>query len=175
MLSLGACVASTFDGQKFAPKNLDNADNHYYTVFQPCYDEYVPEALEVANIDRDWLIKNGNYPGVAMEDFARWINARTVNYYNPVFVAWPLSFDWTFVWWYFNYFDVKSPFGFSNCLDMKTMLHRYDNRVMKKTIKNELPKEFKSVKAHTHNALDDAIEQADIFNKIFEATMKKGH
>lgn len=34
--------------------------------------------------------------------------------------------------------------------------------------RDDLPPELRSTRSHTHNALDDAIEQADIFNRLFE-------
>ena len=33
--------------------------------------------------------------------------------------------------------------------------------------RNDLPAALRSERVHTHNALDDAIEQADVFTKLF--------
>jgi hypothetical protein len=40
---------------------------------------------------------------------------------KPVLVAYPLSFDWAWLYWYFVRFSSKgSPFNHSLCFDMKT-------------------------------------------------------
>ena len=81
---------------------------------------------------------------------------------RPVFVAYPAGFDFLFVYWYMIRFAGESPFSFS-ALDMKTLamaLLRCDYR---DAVKRNMPKHWFGPQPHTHNALDDAIEQGALF------------
>jgi hypothetical protein len=72
-----------------------------------------------------------------------------------------------FLHWYFVRFLGASPFGFSNALDMKTMHQQKARVTLDRAGRTDLPPQFSSAWEHTHNGLDDAIEQADIFNRLF--------
>ena len=88
---------------------------------------------------------------------------------RPILVAYPLGFDWMFLYWYFVAFSkTGSPFDFSSALDMKTMYQQKARVPVSRAGRNDLPAELRSMSPHTHNALDDAIEQADIFCRLFE-------
>ena len=39
---------------------------------------------------------------------------------KPVLVEYPLSFDWSWLYWYFIRFCAESPFNYSRCFDIKT-------------------------------------------------------
>ena len=86
---------------------------------------------------------------------------------RPVFVAYPLGFDWMFLYYYFIRFAGASPFGFSSCLDMKTMYVTKSGKLITKATKSQMPPSLRSSRRHTHHALDDAIEQADLFANLF--------
>ena len=71
-----------------------------------------------------------------------------------------------FIHWYFIHFLEHDPFGISDW-DIKA----YYSGLMRKrfwweTAKKQLEKEFLSKLPHTHNALDDAREQAEIFQRL---------
>jgi hypothetical protein len=72
-----------------------------------------------------------------------------------------------FLHWYFVNFAGESPFGFSGALDMKTMYQQKARVTLGKAGRGDLPPGLTSRRQHTHNALDDAVEQADIFNRLF--------
>ena len=55
-----------------------------------------------------------------MREAAEWIAAHADGA-RPVLVAYPLSFDWSFLHWYFIRFTGESPFGHSSCLDIRTL------------------------------------------------------
>lgn len=163
--SIGLCVAGTFDGEKFT--RLDPDSDTFYAELKPISNDFIPEAAAVSGIDRLELLRNGEDPAAAMRRCADWVRSVS-NGRKPVLVAWPLSFDWMWIYWYFMKFNNSSPFSFSSCLDMKTMYHRKANVGMNKTGKRAMPSFLKSNRRHTHNALDDALEQAELFMNLFE-------
>jgi len=165
MSSIGIAVAGTYDGETFLRMNPESAT--FYAELKPISEEFVAEAAAVSGLDRNDLILNGEDPRAAMSRCADWIN-RTADGRKPVMCAWPASYDWQWVYHWFMKFTGSCPFGFSSCLDMKTMYHRKANVAMNKVGKRAMPDFLKSPRKHTHNALDDALEQADLFMNLFE-------
>ena len=87
---------------------------------------------------------------------------------GPVVVAYPLGFDWMWLYWYFMRFaDAGSPFSFSQHLDMKTIYATKARTTVSRSTKRRMPVSLRPSRPHTHNALDDAIEQAELFQKLF--------
>jgi hypothetical protein len=81
----------------------------------------------------------------------------------------PLSFDWTWLYWYFVRFSRDgSPFEHSRCFDIKTAFAVKSHRPIAEAGRSQLLASLTSKRAHTHHALDDAKEQADIFANLFE-------
>ncbi len=151
MLSFGACVV------KDTSKNI-------YRELKPINENYEKKALEVCGFDIDALKKTGTEPATAMSDFDAWITdiARGG---RPVFVAFNATFDWQFVNSYFITFLGRNPFGISG-LDIKAYYMGKFSKKWGETTKRNFDKQFLSGRKHTHNALDDAIEQAEIFEKL---------
>ncbi|MFD2173499.1 hypothetical protein [Rhodobacter lacus] len=166
MLSFALVLAGTFDGSKFErPKDYKIS---LYKELKPISEEYDQAALEVNGFDRSKLIENGQKPEVAMLEAYDWVQAVSGKG-SPVFVAYPLSFDWSWMFWYFSRFCPKgSPFGHSRCFDIKTALSVKLGRSVSNSGRSNLPWRLQSSLSHSHNALDDAIEQAEIFANIFE-------
>jgi len=61
----------------------------------------------------------------------------------------------------------RSPFGFSGALDMKTMYQQKAGVVLDRAGRRDLPAFLVRDASHTHNALDDAIEQGEVFARLF--------
>lgn len=129
---------------------------------------------------REWLAGQGFQvnspdaisPKLAMLHFKGWVEeqAREIEA-RPVFVAYPLGFDWSFVHWYFeHYLGPKSdPFGFSNALDIKTFFMAKSGHALLGSLKRNMPKSIRSVETpHTHNAKDDAVGQGELFANLAE-------
>ncbi len=99
---------------------------------------------------------------IAMQQFAAWVKEFSSES-TPVFVGYPASFDFLFVYWYLIKFlgPGGSPFSFS-ALDIKTyamaVMGCGYREVSKKSMKKYLPTE-----KHTHIAVQDAIEQGKLF------------
>jgi hypothetical protein len=165
MLSFGFTVASTFDGLTFEPRNLRSAT--FYRELKPISDEFDPAALAIGGLDRDALARDGAEPADAMAEAAAWVERETAGTL-AVLVGYPLVFDWMFLHWYFMRFLGESPFGFSRALDMKTIHQQKARITVGEAGRRDLPAEIASELPHSHNALDDAVEQGEIFNKLFE-------
>ena len=120
MLSFALVYAGSFDGQCFErPASYENV---FYRELKPISPEFQEEALRVNGLDRDRLCKEGQPPEVAMSDASRWVRDIAGDA-KPVLVAYPLSFDWSWLYWYFVRFSPSdAPFGYSRCFDLKTAL-----------------------------------------------------
>lgn len=85
---------------------------------------------------------------------------------DPVFVAYPAGFDFTFVYWYLVRFTGKSPFSFS-ALDVKTYAMARLGTPYRGSAKRAWPARWRDVgQPHTHQAVDDAIEQGRQFMRM---------
>lgn len=151
MLSLGACI-------------IGQADKTFYVELKPINNNVVKEAVEVSRFDLKKLSKSGDEPIVAMKNFGEWVNRLSKNS-KPIFVGFNASFDWSFVNWYFHKFQGENPFGFS-ALDIKSYYMGVSGCKWNETTSSQLPKEIKSLQPLTHNALEDAIAQGEIFSKL---------
>ncbi len=166
MLSFGLVLAGSFDGNNFS--RPENYQQSFYRELRPISNEFEDEALKINGLDRERLIREGDAPSVAMSEAAQWINA-VAGSGRPVLVAYPVSFDWAFLYWYFIRFsNAGSPFDHSRCFDIKTAFSVKAHVPVAAAGRSNLIPHLRSDYIHTHNALDDAIEQAQIFANLFE-------
>lgn len=103
--------------------------------------------------------KDPQDPAVALRAYAGWLEGLPG---TPVFVGYPASYDFLFVYWYLMRFVGKSPFSFS-ALDIKTYAMAVLGTTFRHTTKKRFPPAWSEGLAHTHVALDDALEQGAIF------------
>ena len=165
MLSFALAPAGTFDGRRFQRPGTD--DEAFYVELRPISDQFEPEALAVNGLDRDALLRTGTEPAEVMHSASRWIAERCNGGY-PVLVAYPLSFDWSWLYWYFVRFTGSSPFKHSRCFDVKTAVAIKCGIPVASAGRNGLPPALQPRHVHTHHAVDDAVAQAEIFAKLFE-------
>jgi DNA polymerase III epsilon subunit-like protein len=165
MLSFALVYAGTFDGESF---KSPSTRPHFYAELKPISREFQAEALRVNGLDRARLEIEGRDPEPAMTEAAEWVR-RVANGVRPILVAYPLSFDWTWLYWYFiRYSRVGSPFNHSGCFDIKTAFAVKAGIPIARAGRDEMPRDLLSGHPHRHHALDDAVEQAEIFVKLFE-------
>lgn len=166
MLSFALVVAGTFDGVRFVrPQTFER---NLYSELRPISDQFEPEALKVNGLDRDRLLAHGSDPHEVMTAAKHWIEEQTEGR-RPVLVAYPLSFDWTWLYWYFVRFATGgSPFEHSRCYDLKTAFAVKAKVPICRAGRSRVPSHLRGLHQHTHHALDDAIEQAELFANIFE-------
>ena len=158
-------VAGSFDGESFDRGSAGKST--FYRELRPISDEVEPKALEVSGLDRDRLAREGSDPAQAMVEAGEWITGQAGSS-RPVLVGYPVVFDWMFLHWYFVRFAGESPFGFSSALDIKTMYQQKAGVTLNEAGRGDLPGFLRSDREHTHHALDDAVEQADIFARVFD-------
>ncbi|ATW52935.1 3'-5' exonuclease family protein [Streptomyces peucetius] len=166
MLSFGAAVAGRQDGAGYEP--ADPEQQTFYRELRPISEEFEPEALAVSGLDRERLTAEGSEPALAMAEFGTWVEGLREAHggAQPVMCGYPAAYDWMFLYWYQMRFTGSSPFGHSGCLDMKTLYATKARLPLRAVSKGTMPRELLSRRRHTHHALDDAIEQAELFSNL---------
>jgi len=151
MLSIGACL-------------VYDISQRFYVELKPLNDNYEPESLAICGLDMEQLKKFGTPPEKAMKKFAEWVKQVSGDK-KPVFVAFFAPFDHMFVDWYFATFLGENPF--KNAVPCaKSYYMGLMGKTWQESSKSQLI--FKTDFPHTHNALDDAIEQADLIRQMME-------
>jgi DNA polymerase III epsilon subunit-like protein len=153
LLSIGACLVA-------------QPDQTFYVELKPLNDNFVEKALKVTGLSLEKLKLDGQEPDLAMAGFAQWIESAADNN-RPVYVAFNATFDWSFTHWYFIKFLGRDPFGISG-LDIKAYYMGRHHTSWGETIKKSVRAKYPSTIAHTHQALDDAREQAEIFAQMLQ-------
>jgi ribonuclease T len=151
MLALGACVVT-------------KCQERFYVELKPLTRASLPAAMKVVGRTVDDFQRAGREPAEAMAGFRDWVK-RVSRDAKPVFVGFNATFDWAFVNWYFQTFQGDNPFGVGG-LDIKSFYMGMSGCSWENTRSSRLPAKYRSAKPHTHNALSDAIEQAEIFEAI---------
>lgn len=151
MLSLGACVV----GETYKA---------FYIELKPINNNFTKRAIEISKLSIEGLKEKGKSPSEAMRKFKEWVE-KVSGDARPVFVGFNATFDWMFTHWYFMKFFGEDPFGISG-LDIKAYYMSRKNCKWGETFKKKIRSDYPSQAKHTHNALDDAIEQAEIFEKM---------
>jgi ribonuclease T len=138
-----------------------DGDAEFYVELRPITDRYEQEYYDINGLDRESLQKDGIRAPEAMDRFAAWLDRQCGSDEHPLYVAKNATFDWMFTHWYFHRFIGRDPFGHWG-FDLKawyTGLNGLPTPV-------KIAPQFRSELPHTHNALDDAREQADMFRNI---------
>jgi len=147
LLTIGACL-------------VDDPDVAIYLELQPIVELPWSDAAQLVHgLDRRQLERGGLPPARAMERLDEWL-ASVADGGQPVFVGFNAPFDWMFVADYFHRFLGRNPFGIS-ALDMKAyFMGREGVTEWAATTHAHVNERFGATQPHTHNALDDAREQA---------------
>jgi len=153
LLSIGACV-------------VNQTSQTFYAELKPLNDNFVTRAMEVNGLSLEKLKTVGQTPAAAMTRFSGWIQ-KVSGQNRPVFVGFNATFDWSFTHWYFIKFFGRDPFGISG-LDIKAYFMGRQNCSWGETNKKKVRSLYPSKTNHTHNALDDAQEQAEIFSQMLK-------
>ena len=166
MLSFALVFAGSFDGQRF--QRPESFEQIFYRELKPISEEYQEEALRVNGLNRALLLREGRSPEEAMTEAALWVK-EIAGDRRPVLVAYPLSFDWTWLYWYFVRFSTKgSPFNHSGCFDIKTAYSVKSRGPIAKSGRDRIERALRPSEKHCHTAREDAIGQAEIFCNLFE-------
>jgi hypothetical protein len=105
-------------------------------------------------------------PEQAMRDYLTWIRrllteVSLTKSARAVFVAYPATYDFLFVYWYLMRFCGQSPFSHAG-LDIKSYAMAILRTEFRETVKRSMPRRWFGQHRHSHVALDDAIEQGEL-------------
>ena len=172
MLSFGLVVIGRFDGRRLQ-RPAEDTRATFYRELRPISEGFQPEALKLNGLDRGRLVTDGADPHDAMTTAAEWVQGHA-NGHRPVLVAYPVAFDWSFLYWYFERFSATgSPFGHSSCLDIRTLYQAMAGTVFDRSAKRYMPPSLIPDAPHTHNALDDAVEQGELFANVLQWVIRR--
>jgi ribonuclease T len=133
------------------------------TLSEPRQTFYI--ALEVCNLSLEKLAVEGVEPAVAMQQFATWLKTCVPQGQHPLFVAFNAPFDWMFVNDYFRRYLGYNPFGYS-ALDIKSYFMGLDGVTWDQTSMRNVSQRYLEGHRLSHHALQDALDQAEIFEKM---------
>jgi ribonuclease T len=151
MLSLGAVV-------------VGDPQRTFYVELKPVNDKFVPDAMKVVGRALEDFANSGRDPKEAMTAFRDWL-VSVAKAAKPVFVGFNATFDWAFVNYYFHQYLGENPFGYGG-IDIKSYYMGMTGCAWEDTRSSRIRSELKGPSPHTHNALDDAIEQAEMFRRM---------
>jgi DNA polymerase III epsilon subunit-like protein len=154
MLSIGACLVS-------------DTEKTFYCELQPDREAADPEAMEIHGLSMDRLRAEGSPPAAAMQSFADWVAENLPENARPIFVALNAGFDWMFVNDYFHRYLGGNPFG-HNALDIKAIYMGLKRIASVDAVKVAINRDYPPQRPLTHNALQDALDQARLFSKIMD-------
>ncbi|HAV1236675.1 TPA: 3'-5' exonuclease [Salmonella enterica] len=154
LLSIGACLVS-------------DTDVNFSCELKPITPEFIPAALEVTGLTLEELEDRGLPPEEAMLAFKNWIDQVTASNSLPVFVGLNAPFDWSFINYYFHVYLGENPFGFS-ALDIKALFMGRLATSWSESKSSHMTKNLGVPMTANHNALKDAIFQANLFNAIIK-------
>ncbi len=164
LLTFAIVAVGTYSGDKF-----QRVERRTFTArLRPISEMFEPAALRVNNIDRTQLLADGEEPASAMTRAAQWINEHSAGL-QPILVAYPLVFDWVWLYWYFvRYSAVGVPFSHSAGFDIKTAYAIKSGLPLSSAGRSNMPPSLTGNEEHTHDALDDAVKQGEIFARLFD-------
>ncbi|WP_286918621.1 3'-5' exonuclease [Pseudomonas sp. UBA6753] len=160
MLSLGACV-------------VGRPEQAIYLELMPDSPRHDPEAVSVTGFDLQSLAATGIAPLQAMQKLAEWLANVSASEQKAIFIGLNASFDWSFVNYYFHKYLGENPFGFA-ALDIKAYYMGAFNLEWKQTKSSHMSANLLPHTSPTHNALDDARYQAELFQLMQQRRAEQG-
>lgn len=152
LLTLGAC-------------DVDREGLTFSCKLRPLNENFDPGALAATGLSMGELAATGLEPLGAMMDFALWLESLRVEEEKLVFVGLNAPFDWSFVNYYFHRFTGDNPFGFS-ALDIKAYFMGVTGCAWVDARSSVMSKRLEPRRVPSHDSLDDALYQAELFRLI---------
>lgn len=157
MLTIGAC-------------DVDNEGRTFVCEIKPINRNADPKALEVSGFSLEALERSGLVPEIAMRQFSTWAESLAANDEGLVFVGFNAPFDWSFVNYYFHRYLGRNPFGFA-ALDIKAYYMGRTGCAWSETRSSRIAAAVKPARHGDHQALHDALYQAELFRLIREGRL----
>jgi DNA polymerase III epsilon subunit-like protein len=158
LLSIGACLVA-------------DPRHGFYVELKPDSLHATEEALRVSQFSIESLLETGVPPAEAMTHFETWITAEVPSGQKPIFVAFNAPFDWMFVNDYFHRYLGRNPFGYS-ALDIKAFYMGMTGALWAQSTFTHIATHYFEGRSLTHNALQDARDQALIFQAMLGDTVQ---
>lgn len=158
LLSIGACL-------------VDAPETTFERTLKPLNRNADPEALTVTGFDLEELELRGMDPQRAMVELGLWVKAACIGDSDPVFVGLNAPFDWSFINYYFHRFCGSNPFGFT-ALDIKAYYMGVTGSSWRDTRSSAMANRLCVKQSGNHNALQDAVYQAELFRQVRELKFK---
>jgi DNA polymerase III epsilon subunit-like protein len=149
LLTIGACA-------------VDDDSKTFHIQVKPLNRNAVAEAMEVTGLSLATLEREGMEPAAAMAAFSQWVRENSPRDSKTIFVGLNAPFDWSFINYYFVRFSLQNPFGYT-ALDIKALYMGATGCTWSQTSSSQMAKRLHPVRKGTHNALDDALYQAELF------------
>lgn len=150
LLSIGACFIS-------------DPSKSIYLELCPDSLKHDPEAVAVTGLDLKELKNTGLSPKEAMLKLKKWLDQECPAEHTIVFVGLNTPFDWSFINYHFHKSIGFNPFGFT-AIDIKSYYMGVSACSWKETKSSHMKIRFNTQRTPSHNALDDALFQAELFS-----------
>ena len=121
-----------------------------------------PQAWEACRLDP-------RPPASVMAEYLKWLQALAG---RPIFLGWPASWDFMWVYWYLVRFTGERPFR-ENALDIRSYAMGMRKSSFHMTSRSYLPKRWFDERPHTHVALEDALEQGALFCNMHAENLRE--
>ena len=157
MISLGACT-------------LTQPRQTFYIEIKPDKPDSLPDALAISGLNMEKLAFEGVEPKIAMQALADWLEKIIPAEEKPLFVAFNAPFDWMFVNDYLLRYLGHNPFGHA-ALDIKSYYMGQEGVDWSQTSMRFISDHLQGNGPLSHNALQDAIDQAILFEKMLAKQM----
>ena len=154
LLSVGACLVQ------------DTAESIYIEL-QPDSIHHDAEALAVTGLSLEYLQQNGVPPIIAMKHLYEWICLVKKAEMKVIFVGLNAPFDWSFINYYFHKYLGDNPFGYT-AIDIKAYYMGLTGCSWAETKSSRMSAKFQPISYPSHNALDDARFQAELFSLMLK-------
>lgn len=152
MLSIGACL-------------VENDAETFECSLKPISSNFDPAALKATGLKLETFERNGVMPEEGMGKFRTWVENQISDSQKAVFVGFNAPFDWSFINYYFLRYGLRNPFGFS-ALDIKAFYMGRTGCAWSETSSSKIAKKVNPLTSADHNALHDAIYQAELFRLV---------
>ncbi|MFJ5361222.1 exonuclease domain-containing protein [Pectobacterium sp. CHL-2024] len=152
LISIGACV-------------VGKPEDNFSCLVKPQGGLVEDEALAVTGLNIDDLNEKGKNIIVAIELFNNWLERDEFKNKKIVFVGFNAAFDWSFINYAFIKHFGRNPFGFT-ALDIKSYYMGKFGTFWQETKSSKIDVRLKTKNMATHDALQDAIYQSEIFSMI---------
>ena len=160
LLTVGACA---IDG-----------DDVFSCELKPLNGNADPKAMEVVGLSLESLEQTGLPPLRAMRRFSSWLDGLRLGAGSPVFVGLNAPFDWSFVNYYFHRFMGRNPFGYT-ALDIKAYYMGVTGCPWTEATSTAMSKALRPRTAPDHDALHDALFQAELYRLIRSRALSERH